>query len=74
MFQVPALNLSSVARESPTKSPSRALQPADFNSNTGTALVFKQPKKVRILSSSCIEPWLLWCSMETAVNQMACNA
>ena len=46
MLQVPALNLSSVGRESPTKSPSRALQPAEFDSNSGTALVFKQPKKV----------------------------
>ncbi len=46
MLQVPALNLSSVGRESPTMSPSRALQPAEFDSNSGTALVFKQPKKV----------------------------
>lgn len=46
MLQVPALNLSSVGRESPTKSPSRALQPAEFDSNSSTALVFKQPKKV----------------------------
>lgn len=46
MLQVPALNLSSVGRESPTKSLSRALQPAEFDSNSGTALVFKQPKKV----------------------------
>ena len=46
MLQVPALNLSSVGRESPTMSPSRALQPAEFDSNNSTALVFKQPKKV----------------------------
>ncbi|KAL0049565.1 hypothetical protein WJX82_004917 [Trebouxia sp. C0006] len=43
--RVPALNLSSVGRELPTMSPSRALQPAEFDSNSGTALVFKQPKK-----------------------------
>lgn len=48
LSQVPALNLSSVGRESPTKSPSRALQPAEFDSNTSNALVFKQPKKVRM--------------------------
>ena len=46
MLQVPALNLSAVGRESPTMSPSRALQPAEFDSNSSTALVFKQPKKV----------------------------
>lgn len=60
--QVPALNLSSVARESPTKSPSRALQPAEYDSNS-SALVFKQPKKVSILSavSVCV-PVQLSCS------------
>ncbi|KAL3145003.1 hypothetical protein ABBQ32_003505 [Trebouxia sp. C0010 RCD-2024] len=43
--KVPALNLSSVARESPTSSPiRRALQPAETNTNS-SALVFKQPKK-----------------------------
>ena len=45
--QVPALNLSTVARDSPTKSPSRALQPAEYDSNN-SALVFKQPKKVSL--------------------------
>ena len=50
LLQVPALNLSSVGRESPTKSPSRALQPAEFDSNNSTALVFKQPKKVRSIA------------------------
>lgn len=46
IVQVPALNLSSVARESPTSSPiRRALQPAETNTNS-SALVFKQPKKV----------------------------
>lgn len=43
--KVPALNLSSVARESPTSSPSRrALHPAETYTNS-SALVFKQPKK-----------------------------
>lgn len=47
-LQVPALNLSNVARDSPTKSPSRrALQPAEYDTNS-SALVFKQPKKVTV--------------------------
>ena len=54
MLQVPALNLSSVGRELPTMSPSRALQPAEFDSNSGTALVFKQPKKVMSWSNQHI--------------------
>ena len=51
-MKVPALNLSSVARDSPSRSPSRALQPAEFDSNSSGALIFKQPKKVGCLSAS----------------------